>query len=776
MNLFRIRQMAIAGDMSVSALRYLLECRGECEYLDHKEELHLDNDFGLAGFARDVLGMKNVGGGYIIVGVRDKTWEPIGSKQIVAEDTKSLRDAVRKATGLEIDVDIVKHSIPILNEQREFTLILIRGSSKISKRRTPSICRISFHPKEQWGLRDGDIYFRKGDETVRVKSDELEKLILDLSETEELSSLEQQQIEPSPFLIENGLYRILPAEYETFIERLSLQEMIKKQVEGDIRIWIINVYGPGGVGKSALVSWLAHYYYDKGTFEAILHLSGKETQLSETGIKALRPTLYSLENLLDNILLLFGFGAFVDEPLEERKDIAQKLLSDYRTLLILDNMETVRDGRIIKFVSELPPENRSKVLLTSRLRTSQWERPVEINELDFEEVKEFLRVKAGEKRIGEIKDFETVAQKVYSASGGLPLAIEWIIGQYAITGNMNAVLNRVPAPDSPLLEFSFNTSWTVLSKQAQTALAVLSIFDEAPTIRLWATALDWSTDTVEKAAAKLIEVTFVFERTDEKTGQKVYNMLPITRAFARNKLTQMGDVELKATTAYTRYLQQMALVAAEMQPFTSLFESFNIVRDTEKQAFILARKAQSQTSSYNYAEAEQLYKDALSIDPRSAYVLVNYAIFKRDIDQISEAIELLDSAEKYVNKFNGFFIYYNFAQVYDKVRNRYKVEYYLRKALEYQPDHHIARHQLGVVVSRLGRYNEALAIFDELIKDELAYPNGPTETLIYTYNTKVITLIKSNQPERAREVIEEAKSELKKWPYLISKLYTLEEL
>lgn len=767
--------MAIAGDMSASALRYLLECRGECEHLDYKQELHLDNDSGLAGFARDVLGMKNVGGGYILVGVRDKTWEPIGNKQIIAEDTKRLRDAVRKATGLDLDVDIVKHSIPMLNEQREFTLILTRGPSKLSKRRTPSICKNSFHPRESWGLRDGDIYVRKGDETIRVKSEELEKILLDLSETEELLAFEQQQVEPSQFLIEKGLYRILPPEYESFIDRPRLQENLKRQIEGDMRIWIINVYGPGGVGKSALVNWLALHYYNQGGFEAILHLSAKDTQLSATGINWLHPTLYSLENLLNSILYLFAFEAFINESLDNRKEIVQMLLSDYHMLLILDNMETLSDTRVIQFVTELPPENRSKVLLTSRLRASQWERPVEVNELDFEEIKEFLRVKSHEKKIDKINNFESVVKRVQAASGGLPLAIEWILGQYALTGDMETVLNRVPAPDSPLLEFSFNTSWNALTRQAQTALAVLSIFDEAPTLRLWTTALDWPLEILEKAVIQLIEVTFVFERTDDKTGQKIYNMLPITRAFARNKLAQMGDVEVKATTAYTRYLQQMALVAAEMQPFSSLFENFNIVRDTEKQAFILARKAQSQTYSFNYVEAESLYKEALGIDPRSAYVLVNYAIFKRDIDQISEAVELLNKATKYINKFNGFFVYYNFAQVYDKIRNRQKVEYYLRKALEYQHDHHIARHQLGVVVSRLGRYDEALIIFDELINDELSYENGPTETLIYTYNTKMITLIRSGKRDEAEKLLENARLELKKWPYLESKIYRLED-
>jgi replication-associated recombination protein RarA len=34
----------------------------------------------------------------------------------------------------------------------------------------------------------------------------------------------------------------------------------------------VNLFGPGGVGKSALATWLAYQYYREGnTFEAILH-------------------------------------------------------------------------------------------------------------------------------------------------------------------------------------------------------------------------------------------------------------------------------------------------------------------------------------------------------------------------------------------------------------------------------------------------------------------------------------------------------------------------
>lgn len=89
----------------------------------------------------------------------------------------------------------------------------------------------------------------------------------------------------------------------------------------------------------------------------------------------------------------------------------------------------------MQFISSLPPTNKTKVLLTSRARTREWEKPLQIRELSLEEVKKFLQVKAEEKNIGKIINLDLIAKKVYDSSGGLPLAVEWILGQYALTGN-----------------------------------------------------------------------------------------------------------------------------------------------------------------------------------------------------------------------------------------------------------------------------------------------------------------------------------------------------
>jgi hypothetical protein len=64
MNFATPEKMISEGDLRCQAFRYLLECRGECEWLDYAE---------LCAFARNILAFKNVGGGYIAVGVRDKT-------------------------------------------------------------------------------------------------------------------------------------------------------------------------------------------------------------------------------------------------------------------------------------------------------------------------------------------------------------------------------------------------------------------------------------------------------------------------------------------------------------------------------------------------------------------------------------------------------------------------------------------------------------------------------------------------------------------------------
>lgn len=776
MNISRIQQMASQGDMSVNALRYLLDCHGECEHLDFKAEFDLETDYGCTSFSKDAVGMKNVGGGYIIIGVEDKTWKKIGLKQRLSYDTKILRDKIRKATGLEIESDIVQHEIFLDGSLSLFGLILIRAATKRSKLKVPSIIKRDFNNQENWGVRQGEIYVRSGDTTKRIDSDEeLRNLLDNLELRYQEQEVEQANSIPSPFAVESGLFRLLPREYVRFIGRNKFKQELKNAIEGDPRIWIINLYGPGGVGKSALATWIAYeYFQENAPFEALLHLSAKDLELStDEGIRHLKPTLFSLEDFLDRILHLFEHAEYCQADIEERKRVVIDILSAFKTLLVLDNMETITDGRIMEFVRGLPPTSQTKVLLTSRRRTSTWEYPIQVTEFDEDEVQEFVTIKSQEMNLNLQIEKPEIIQKIRLMSGGLPLAVQWILGEFAKTGKLDKILSRSLSPDSPLLEFSFRNSWNALDRDSQEALAVLSIFDTHPTIQEWRTALDWPIENLEKKISSLIEVTFITERTENKTGKKIYSALPITLSFARNELAKLVGLETRARLRLQDYRNRMDLASVETEQYSDLFGKFEAKTETQKKAVILCRMADGQARSLDYKSANQYYKQALEIEPHSVFALVSYGLFKADVGNHGEAIELIEQAAKYCSKKTGYYVYFSLSKIFDQIHDRPNRIKNLKKALEYEPKHTIARHSLGVALSQSSNFQDALQIFDEIIREELGKRDGPSESLAYAYKTKIITLRRANRDQEAKRVAQEAINILEKYndlKYLIKRL------
>jgi len=67
MNLALLQRMIRQGDLSIQALQYLVGRKGECEWLDYKETLNLDQDRQIAAFAKDMLAFRNVGDGYLVI-------------------------------------------------------------------------------------------------------------------------------------------------------------------------------------------------------------------------------------------------------------------------------------------------------------------------------------------------------------------------------------------------------------------------------------------------------------------------------------------------------------------------------------------------------------------------------------------------------------------------------------------------------------------------------------------------------------------------------------
>lgn len=118
----------------------------------------------------------------------------------------------------------------------------------------------------------------------------------------------------------------------------------------------------------------------KKKFDLIVWLSAKEDKLSPFGIEDIEPTFKSYEELLDTIINVIGFEIEAEDTSLNKEDLALKLLDlTDSPLIVVDNLETVSDERILNFIIDAP--SKIKFLITSRKGMGQVERRYELREL-----------------------------------------------------------------------------------------------------------------------------------------------------------------------------------------------------------------------------------------------------------------------------------------------------------------------------------------------------------------------------------------------------------
>jgi Flp pilus assembly protein TadD len=532
------------------------------------------------------------------------------------------------------------------------------------------------------------------------------------------------------------------------------------------------VHGPGGVGKSALVNWATYELYATREFEAILHLTAKETMLTDTGIARHSRSLYSLENLLDHILILFEEDP--NKELAVKQALAYELLSAWKTLLVLDNMETVSDGRVLTFVQGLPVASPSRVVLTSRQKTGGWEMALPVTEMSVTEMHDFIAMKSREIGAGFPTDYGTV-EKVTEASGGLPLATQWIIGQFKRTRRLDLAVDSMQSRDSPVLEFSFRNIWNTLNTDARTILALMSIFDGPTTVQEMGVASEMPIDSIDQALADLTEVTLVNRITQQSDGRTLYTSLPITMSFARNQLSTMGELEVRARQRVQRFSEQMELQVSEVVRFRGEFEKYGLTTPNEKRAAILCRRAESEMFSGNVDSAELLFQQARDLAPQSAYVYAKSAAYELARNRVGIALERITEACARANAKTGGLCYTVKARILDVQRDRNGRIEALKKALHYEPSDTALRHQYGVALSRVGREEDAIHEFTRIIEEE-SKRIPLRETLIMALTTRIINFRRLGRIEDAREDFKAARDLLVRNPHLAHAAGRLDEL
>ena len=156
--------------------------------------------------------------------------------------------------------------------------------------------------------------------------------------------------------------------YTQFVGRDEELAWLRQRLSPDDQVWQIAITGIGGVGKSALALAIAHEYRQRYNelspeerFEAIVWVSAKEEVLTAFGREPAdvpEQVLHTLEDVYTAIARVLEREDITRAQPEEQNALVKNALKRQRTLLIMDNLESVKDDRIKAFLRNLPHRNQ----------------------------------------------------------------------------------------------------------------------------------------------------------------------------------------------------------------------------------------------------------------------------------------------------------------------------------------------------------------------------------------------------------------------------------
>lgn len=161
--------------VSRAKLEQLLQYRFETQNLDYKASVDLSTTRGKVELAKDVLAMANSGGGHIVLGVQDGTFEPIG---VSDEHARHLRDGatvnekLRTYCGGEVTVHVAHHFLSSADAGPRLVLLYVPAFRGKIPARDNGAYGDPATGKQSFAFRQGDVLVRKADQSIKVQSPE----------------------------------------------------------------------------------------------------------------------------------------------------------------------------------------------------------------------------------------------------------------------------------------------------------------------------------------------------------------------------------------------------------------------------------------------------------------------------------------------------------------------------------------------------------------------------------------------------------------------------
>ena len=530
------------------------------------------------------------------------------------------------------------------------------------------------------------------------------------------------------FLESNGITNNLPTpdyEYEGgFVGREDDIKEIIKYLQRE-KFNVVTITGAGGVGKTSLALKVIQEMTQKpksNKFDAIVWLSAKENKLSPFGIEDIEPSFKSFEELLDTIINVLGFGINIkgsDETIEEKEQTVSMLFEIANSILIIiDNLETVTDERILNFIIDAP--EKAKFLITSRKGLGQVERRYELKQLKEKEAIYLFRQLSKDKQITSLMQLDNeIIKKYVNKVSNYPLAIKWVIGQVARGRDINKIINSIDDASGDISKFCFEQIFGMLNKDSKNILFALCCFEEPPTSSLLRYVVDIDNTKFDDCIEELILVSLVipeqFKNEQNEIASKFY-ILPLTKGYIRQQLNQ--NTGLRENILFRLAEVENTITATEQAKREYRFSLHNLgaITEEEKISAIFTQTAFQKYQAGFYDDAVDNYKKAVEIAPRFSSVYRNWAVMESYENHLFEADQLMQKAAD-LNP-NDPQIWLLWGNIKRKANKLLEADEKYKKAYGLSPENHIILNAYGQTRGRLADYETALDLLTAALNTE----------------------------------------------------------
>lgn len=380
--------------------------------------------------------------------------------------------------------------------------------------------------------------------------------------------------------------------YTEFVGRSEERQRLLELLGTTSAAPLIMVDGIGGVGKTALVIHVAYQcleascstseLVDAPTFAVIIFVSAKQKYLTADGIlpRAYAPdTLRSIYREIAHVLDL----DITHLTLEELPSHIRYALSKQRTLLIVDNLETVEDkDSVLAFLYDLPAQ--VKVVITTR--EQRYYTPIQLASLAESEGLLLIEQEAAKQQLQLSKG---EARQLYAGTGGIPAAIIYGIGQLAIGRELSNVLMRMADHEGDVARFFFHDSVAPLrGRAAHHLLMAIAMFAKTPQSNLAFYVADLADDPwrANEAEVHLLRLSLIHKE------EQRFIMHPLTCEYTLAELGTHVEFERAARTrwiaAYTQFVVESVAAVDEYwgehyRPLLDEWENIEAVLEWLKQ-------------------------------------------------------------------------------------------------------------------------------------------------------------------------------------------------